>query len=72
MQTVLSTKTIYIGHYLPPQASTEAALLYLCKDLNFSQTSNPDAALIVAGDFNQVNLKKGMCFINTLTVPQGE
>ncbi len=30
----------------------------LWKDLNCSQTSNPDAALIVAGDFNQANLKK--------------
>ncbi len=46
--------------YIPPQASTEAALSDLCKDLNCSQTSNPDTALTVAGDFNQANLKKVM------------
>ncbi len=45
---------LYIGwiHRLP--------CLDLCKDLNCSQTSNPDVAVIVAADFNQANLKKVM------------
>ncbi len=42
--------------YIPSQANIEAAL----SDLNYSQTRNPDAALIVAGDFNQANIKKVM------------
>ncbi len=54
------TSAIITAVYIPPQASTEAALSDLCKDLYCSQTSNPDAALIVAGDFNQANLKKLM------------
>ena len=45
---------------IPPKVNTETELLALCKDLNCSQISNPDAALIVAGDFNLVNLKKVM------------
>ncbi len=60
------TLIIITAVYIPPQVNTQAALSDLCKDLNCSQTSNPDAALILAVDFNQVNLS----FINTLTVPQ--
>ena len=54
------TSVIITAVYIPPQASTEAALSDLRKDLNCSQASNPDAALIVVGDFNQANLKKVM------------
>ncbi|XP_070767760.1 2,4-dienoyl-CoA reductase [(3E)-enoyl-CoA-producing], mitochondrial isoform X2 [Enoplosus armatus] len=46
--------------YIPPQANTEAAPSDLYKDLNCSQIGNPDAAVIVAGNFNQANLKKVM------------
>ncbi len=54
------TAVIITAVYIPPQASTEAALSDLCKDLKCSQTSNPDAALNVAADFNQANLQKTM------------
>ncbi len=50
------TAVIITAVYIPPQASTEAALSDLCKDLKCSQTGNPDAALIVAGDVSQTNL----------------
>lgn len=38
--------------------STEAALSDLCKDLNCSQTGNPDAALSVVGDFKHLILRR--------------
>ncbi len=46
--------------YISPQTGTEPSLLDLCKDPYCSQTSNPDAVLTVAGDFNQANFKKVM------------
>ena len=40
--------------YITPQAAPSD----LCENLKCSQTGNPDVALIVTGDFNQVNHKK--------------
>ncbi len=50
---------IIIAVYILPQATTEAALSDLCKELNCSQTGCPDV-LIVDEDFSHANLKKIM------------
>ena len=54
------TSVMITAVYIPPQVCTETALSDLCKNFNCSLIGNPDAALIVAGDFNQANLKKVM------------
>lgn len=54
------TSVMITAVYIPPQVCTETALSDLCKNFNYSLIGNPDAALIVAGDFNQANLKKVM------------
>ncbi len=44
--------------YIPPQADTSLALPNLHDELSGYNNKHPDAAFIVAGDFNKVNLKK--------------
>ncbi len=52
------TSVIIAAVYISPQATTETALSDLYKDLNSSQTSNPDAALNVAAANKQKQLKQ--------------
>ncbi len=44
--------------YIPPQADTSLALLNLHDVLSGYNNKHPDAAFIIAGDFNKANLKK--------------
>ena len=43
--------------YIPPSASDKLALNTLLTTINKLQTAHPDGIFIVAGDFNQANLK---------------
>ncbi len=44
--------------YIPPQADTSLALFKLHDELSGYINKHPDAACIIAGDFNKANLKK--------------
>ncbi len=44
--------------YIPPQADTSLALFKLHDELSGYNKKHPDAAFIIAGDFNKANLKK--------------
>ncbi len=44
--------------YIPPQADTSLALSKLHDELSGYNNKHPDAAFIIAGDFNKANLKK--------------
>ncbi len=44
--------------YIPPQADTSLALFKLHDELSGYNNKHPDAAFIIAGDFNKANLKK--------------
>ncbi len=46
--------------YIPPQADTSVALFKLHDELSGYINKHPDAASIIAGDFNKANLKKVM------------
>ncbi len=46
--------------YIPPQADTSLALSKLHDELSGYINKHPDAACIIAGDFNKANLKKVM------------
>ncbi len=46
--------------YIPPQADTSLALYKLHDELSGYINKHPDAASIIAGDFNKANLKKVM------------
>jgi len=46
--------------YIPSQADTDVSRSALRDVLCWHQTSHPDVAVVVAGDFNRANLKKVM------------
>ncbi len=46
--------------YIPPQADTSLALSKLHEELSGYINKHPDAASIIAGDFNKANLRKVM------------
>lgn len=48
---------IIIAVYIPPDANIAVALYKLSKVIGKYQHGYPDAVLVVAGDFNQANLK---------------
>ncbi|KAF0029311.1 hypothetical protein F2P81_018416 [Scophthalmus maximus] len=52
------TSVISTAVYIPPKEDTDKALSALHDVTIGLQTRHPDAALIVAGDFNKANLKK--------------
>jgi len=52
------TSVIISTVYIPPQANTDTALTELHVAISAYQANQPDAALIVAGDFNHANLRK--------------
>ncbi len=55
---------VYIDHHhcriIPPQADTSVALSSLHDELSGYINKHPDAAAIIAGDFNKANLRKVM------------
>ena len=50
---------LFVAVYLPPQtdAGTKSALSQLYKEISKQETTHPEAALLVAGDFNAGKLK---------------
>ncbi len=52
------TSIIVTAVYIPPQADTSLALSKLHDELSGYNNIHPDAAFIIAGDFNKANLKK--------------
>ena len=50
---------LFVAVYLPPQtdAGTKTALSQLYKEISKQETTHPEAALLVAGDFNGGKLK---------------
>jgi hypothetical protein len=50
---------LFLAVYLPPQTdvSNETALSQLYKEMSKQETTYPEAALLVAGDFNAGKLK---------------
>ncbi|KAK3545220.1 hypothetical protein QTP70_002065 [Hemibagrus guttatus] len=56
--------------YIPPEPDTDTALYELLEALTQDQTQHWDAALILAGDFNSANLKRGVPdFYRHITCP---
>ncbi|KAI3372196.1 hypothetical protein L3Q82_007057 [Scortum barcoo] len=51
------TSTIITAAYIPPDADAKAAMNGLYEAISKQQTAYPEAAFIVAGDFNHSNLK---------------
>ncbi|XP_068115343.1 uncharacterized protein [Hyperolius riggenbachi] len=61
--------------YIPPHANTKSANEQLFDVISKQHNSHPDAIFIIAGDFNQANLKKSFPPVKsgdhvTITVPQ--
>ncbi len=54
------TSIIITAVYIPPQADTSVALSSLHDELSGYINKHPDAAAIIAGDFNKANLRKVM------------
>ena len=51
------TSTVVTAAYIPPDANAKLAMKELHAAISKRQTLNPEAAFIVAGDFNHSNLK---------------
>lgn len=51
------TVVIITAVYIPPDANVSTALSLLSNSINKQQESHPDGVHIIAGDFNQANLK---------------
>ncbi|KAM7003411.1 uncharacterized protein LKV04_004454 [Tautogolabrus adspersus] len=51
------SSTIVTAAYIPPDADAKAAMNELYTAISKQQTAHPEAAFIVAGDFNHSNLK---------------
>ncbi len=61
VSTVLATEGIYSDHnhgcLYPPQANTDQALRELYRNISEQETTHPDAAFVITGDFNKANFK---------------
>ncbi len=51
------TAIIITAVYIPPQANTDQALRELYGNINELETTHPDAAFIITGDFNKANFR---------------
>ncbi|XP_069771291.1 uncharacterized protein [Narcine bancroftii] len=51
------TTALIVAVYIPPDVYTKEAIWELYKAINELQTTHPDRLIIIAGDFNQENLK---------------
>ncbi len=51
------TAIIITAVYIPPQANTDQALKELYGNISEQETSHPDAAFVVTGDFNKANFR---------------
>ncbi len=58
--SLLTSESDITAVYIPPQADTSLALSNLHDVLSGYNNKHPDAAFIIAGDFNKANLKKVM------------
>ncbi len=51
------TAIIIAAVYIPPQSNTDQALKELYWNMSEQETTNPDAAFIITGDFNKANFR---------------
>lgn len=57
MQTLLSTVVMITAVYIPPEANSDMVLEQLHNSITNQQNKYPDAVCILAGHFNNVELK---------------
>ncbi len=51
---------VLVAAYIPPRANSTAAIGDLVTEIHKAETAFPNSALIVVGDFNHTNLRKGL------------
>ncbi len=51
------TAIIITAVYIPPQANTDQALKELYRNISEQETTHPDAAFVITGDFNKANFR---------------